>query len=84
MQADRILVLDSGRIVQDGTHEQLIGADGLYRRLWNIQSSLEEDLRTEAIGDNGAAGTGGAGGNSHNASAGAGSPSPAALEGPQP
>jgi len=70
MQADRILVLDSGRIVQDGTHEQLIGVDGLYRRLWNIQSSLEEDLRTEAIGDNGAAG--------------AGSPSQAALEGPQP
>jgi ATP-binding cassette subfamily B protein len=70
MQADRILVLDSGRIVQDGTHEQLIGAEGLYRRLWNIQSSLEEDLRTEAGGDNSAAG--------------AGSPSQARLEGPQP
>jgi ATP-binding cassette subfamily B protein len=70
MQADRILVLDGGRIVQDGTHEQLIGVDGLYRRLWNIQSSLEEDLRAEAIGDNGAAG--------------AGLPSQARLEGPQP
>ena len=70
MQADRILVLDSGRIVQDGTHEQLIGVDGLYRRLWNIQSSLEEDLRTETGGNNGAAEPGSA--------------SRAALEGLQP
>ncbi len=48
MQADRILVLEHGRIVQDGTHEQLLGVEGLYRRLWNIQSSLAEDLKAEA------------------------------------
>ena len=51
MQADRILVLNHGRIVQDGTHEQLLGVEGLYRRLWNIQSSLAEDLRAEAAED---------------------------------
>jgi len=47
MHADRIVVLDRGRVVQDGTHESLVAADGLYRRLWRIQSALEDDLREE-------------------------------------
>lgn len=51
MQADRILVLNHGQIVQDGTHEQLLGVEGLYSRLWNIQSSLAEDLKFEASED---------------------------------
>ena len=46
-QADRILVLDGGRIVQAGTHEELLGADGLYRRLWDIQYALEDDLQAD-------------------------------------
>jgi ATP-binding cassette subfamily B protein len=85
MQADRILVLDGGRIVQDGTHERLIGVDGLYRRLWNIQSSLEEDLRAEAGGNgngSGGAGNGGVGSDSDGASS--GPPWPPGLEGPKP
>jgi ATP-binding cassette subfamily B protein len=54
-RADRIIVLEHGRITQQGTHEELIGREGLYRRLWQIQSSLEEDLRMElsGSGDNG-------------------------------
>jgi ATP-binding cassette subfamily B protein len=44
MQADRILVLEHGKIVQSGTHAGLLAEDGLYQRLWKIQSSLEEDL----------------------------------------
>ncbi len=46
-QADTILVLEGGRVVQSGTHDELLATDGLYRRLWQIQSNLEEDLSQE-------------------------------------
>ena len=36
--ADRVIVMDQGRIVQSGTHEELCRSDGLYRRLWHIQN----------------------------------------------
>jgi len=35
--ADRILVIDEGRIVETGTHEQLLELNGLYRRLYTMQ-----------------------------------------------
>jgi len=44
MHADQIIVLDRGRIVQTGTHDALVSQDGVYRRLWRIQTALEEDL----------------------------------------
>lgn len=47
MYADRIIVLEAGRITQSGTHAQLIANPGLYRRLWHIQSDLEDNLRQE-------------------------------------
>ncbi len=47
-QADLILVLQNGRVAQQGTHDELIGQDGLYRRVWRIQSQLEEELVTDA------------------------------------
>ena len=37
---DRILVLDGGHIVQDGSHDRLVREDGLYAMLWEAQSSL--------------------------------------------
>lgn len=39
--ADTILVLDEGRIVEQGTHEQLLTQNGLYAKLWNLQTSTE-------------------------------------------
>ena len=41
-KADQILVLDRGRIIQQGTHEELLHTDGLYRRICEIQSGPEE------------------------------------------
>jgi ABC-type multidrug transport system fused ATPase/permease subunit len=35
--ADQILVLDAGRIVERGTHDQLLGKRGLYHRLHEMQ-----------------------------------------------
>jgi ATP-binding cassette subfamily B protein len=42
--ADMIIVLDKGRIIQSGTHRELISQEGLYKRIYNIQSSLETDV----------------------------------------
>ncbi len=39
--ADEIIVLDKGEIVERGTHEQLVGDDGLYSQMWALQQHNE-------------------------------------------
>lgn len=42
---DRIVVLKQGVIVEDGSHEELVKANGEYARLWNRQTMADEELR---------------------------------------
>ena len=35
---DRILVFDEGRIIEDGSHEQLLQRNGHYAHMWNMQA----------------------------------------------
>ncbi len=44
---DRVLVFDKGRIVQDGTHQELLEQKGLYRELWQMQSNMIQDIKEE-------------------------------------
>lgn len=44
-EADLILVLDKGKIVQMGSHEQLVNEEGLYSNLWGIQGELEAEFK---------------------------------------
>ncbi len=43
-EADVIVVLEDGKVAQMGTHEELIHQEGLYRRIYQIQGALEEEL----------------------------------------
>ncbi len=43
-EADMILVIDKGKIIQRGTHNDLINEEGLYRRVYTIQNSLDDEV----------------------------------------
>jgi ATP-binding cassette subfamily B protein len=42
LAADRILVLDEGRVVEEGTHRELMTASGLYAQLYETQFAVED------------------------------------------
>jgi ATP-binding cassette subfamily B protein len=47
MNADLILVLDKGSVVQKGKHEDLMKVEGIYRQIYEIQTQIEDELEKE-------------------------------------
>ncbi len=47
--ADRVLVLDDGELVEQGTHEDLLARDGLYADLWAVQVGEVDQLPAEFL-----------------------------------
>jgi ATP-binding cassette subfamily B multidrug efflux pump len=55
---DRLIVLDAGKVIEEGTHEELLARNGLYARLWAHQSggflggqSIADDEEAPHVGD---------------------------------
>jgi ATP-binding cassette, subfamily B, bacterial len=47
MEANLIVVLDKGKIVQMGQHDALLAEDGIYQQIYNIQTRIEAELEQE-------------------------------------
>lgn len=51
VDCDRIVVLDGGRVVQQGTHAELVAAPGRYRDLWDLDAGVAAGTAAEVAGD---------------------------------
>ncbi len=47
MTADQILVMEAGRIIQRGSHDELVAQPGVYRQIFELQVQIEADLERE-------------------------------------
>jgi ATP-binding cassette subfamily B protein len=47
MDADDIIVLDRGKVEEEGTHEKLLKKDGIYKRIYDIQTAGGLDKEEE-------------------------------------
>ncbi len=47
MTADQILVMEAGRIIQQGSHDELVAQPGVYRQIFELQVQIEADLERE-------------------------------------
>jgi ATP-binding cassette subfamily B protein len=47
MMADIVLVLEAGRIVQRGSHDDLLRQEGIYKRIYDVQTRIEAELEQE-------------------------------------
>ncbi len=56
VHADRIIVLEKGRITETGNHEELMALGGVYAGLWNQQRRSHNDTGTERTGETAALG----------------------------
>jgi ATP-binding cassette subfamily B protein len=48
LEAEELIVLDQGRVVERGSHEQLLNRHGAYARLWQLQQREDMDQRAAA------------------------------------
>ena len=49
MQAEKIMVLDQGRIAEMGSHDELMAKNGIYRKIYDLQFSLDESEKPNAL-----------------------------------
>ncbi len=47
--ADKLYVLQNGRVAEEGGHAELLARGGAYARLWNAQQELEQYKRRDAV-----------------------------------
>ena len=51
MDADLILVLQDGRVLQHGAHDELMAQPGFYRQIYDLQARMEDELQREIAGN---------------------------------